>query len=138
MGQQKMKARVIKVDQPSTSTKQIYDDPFKDLYSGEIIAPPYNLKELKLIGEYSTIIQQCVEAYKVNILGFGFIPKYRFDYNTDDTSNELKHLLIRNGPGLKNLFAILTMMKKLKRFLVLLLKIVRRWAMDMWKCYETH
>ncbi|AGK52023.1 phage portal protein [Bacillus sp. 1NLA3E] len=92
MGQQKMKARVIKVDQPSTSTKQIYDDPFKDLYSGEIIAPPYNLKELKLIGEYSTIIQQCVEAYKVNILGFGFIPKYRFDYNTDDTSNELKTL----------------------------------------------
>lgn len=90
MTQQKMKVKVIKAEAPSSTSKQIYDDPFKGQYSGEIIAPPYNLKELKLIGEYSTIIQQCIEAYKTNILGFGFQPKYRFDYNAESTTEGLK------------------------------------------------
>lgn len=83
-----MKARVIKAENASTTTKQIYEDPFT--YDGEIISPPYNLVELKLIGEYSTILQQCVEAYRVNILGFGMVPDYRFDYNAKDVPNERK------------------------------------------------
>jgi PBSX family phage portal protein len=90
MTQQKMKVKVVKAEVPSTTSKQIYDDPFKNQYNGEILAPPYNLKELKLIGEYSTIIQQCVEAYKTNILGFGFQPKYRFDYNAESTRDDLR------------------------------------------------
>ncbi|OES45820.1 phage portal protein [Domibacillus iocasae] len=89
MGERKMKATVIK-SQTASTTKQIYDDPFKASYDGDIIEPPYNLKELKLIGEYSTILQQCVEAYRVNILGFGLVPKYRFDYNSKDTKDDLK------------------------------------------------
>lgn len=83
-----MKARVIKAENVSSTTKQIYEDPFT--YDGEIIPPPYNLVELKLIGEYSTILQQCVEAYRVNILGFGLVPEYRFDYNAKDTPDERK------------------------------------------------
>ncbi|MFD0825842.1 phage portal protein [Neobacillus sp. M.A.Huq-85] len=81
MTQQKMKVKVVKTEAPSTTSKQIYDDPFKGQYNREILIPPYNLKELKLIGEYSTILQQCIEAYKTNIFGFGFQPQYRFDYN---------------------------------------------------------
>ncbi|PAF35571.1 phage portal protein [Terribacillus saccharophilus] len=91
MTQQKMKARVIKAEAPSQTTKQMYDDPFIDIYeNGDILQPPYNLKELKGIGEYSTILQQCIEAYKINILGFGFEPRYLFDYNAQDTSSERK------------------------------------------------
>lgn len=90
MTQQKMKVKVVKASPPSTTSKQIYDDPFKGQYHGEIIAPPYNLKELKLIGEYSTILQQCIEAYKTNIFGFGFLPQYRFDYNAESTSDDLR------------------------------------------------
>jgi PBSX family phage portal protein len=91
MTQQKVRAKVIKADSASTATKQIYDDPFNAMYDGEILEPLYNLQELKLIGEYSTILQQCVEAYRVNILGFGLVPKYRFDYNAKDTKDELKN-----------------------------------------------
>lgn len=83
-----MKARVIKAENASSTTKQLYEDPFT--YDGEIIPPPYNLTELKLIGEYSTILQQCVEAYRVNILGFGLVPAYRFDYNAKDTLDNRK------------------------------------------------
>ncbi|KIL72535.1 phage portal protein [Bacillus badius] len=86
----KMKARVIKAENASATTKQIYDDPFQSSYGDDVIEPPYNLKELKLIGEYSTILQQCVEAYRVNILGFGMVPDYRFDYNAQDTPDEQK------------------------------------------------
>ncbi|PAF18601.1 phage portal protein [Terribacillus saccharophilus] len=91
MAQQQMKARVIKADAPTQTTRQMYDDPFIDIYeNGDILQPPYNLKELKGIGEYSTILQQCIEAYKINILGFGFEPRYLFDYNAQDTSSERK------------------------------------------------
>ncbi|MEM1505933.1 phage portal protein [Domibacillus sp. 8LH] len=90
MGEQRMKATIIKSQAASSNTKQIYDDPFSTAYNDDIIEPPYNLKELKLIGEYSTILQQCVEAYRVNILGFGFEPTYRFDYNAKDTKEELR------------------------------------------------
>ncbi|MGG1595579.1 phage portal protein [Terribacillus saccharophilus] len=91
MTQQKMKARVIKAEAPSQTTKQMYDDPFGNIYEeGEILQPPYNLKELKGISEYSTILRQCIEAYKVNILGFGFEPKYLFDYNAQDTPADRK------------------------------------------------
>jgi PBSX family phage portal protein len=90
MSQQKMKVQVVKANAPSTTSKQIYDDPFLGQYDGEIIAPPYNLRELKLIGEYSTILQQCIEAYKTNIFGFGFQPQYRFDYNAESTTDELR------------------------------------------------
>ena len=90
MSQQKMKVRVVKAAAPSTTSKQIYDDPFKGLYDGEILPPPYNLNELKQIGEYSTIIQQCIEAYRVNILGFGFTPNYLFDYNAEATPDEMR------------------------------------------------
>lgn len=89
MGERKMKATVFK-SQAAATTKQIYDDPFKTLYEDDIIQPPYNLTELKVIGEYSTILQQCIEAYKVNIFGFGFTPKYLFDYSAQDTNADMR------------------------------------------------
>ncbi|MGG3801780.1 phage portal protein [Metabacillus fastidiosus] len=87
---QKMKVRVVKSQAPSSTTKQLYEDDFKNQYSGEIISPPYNLKELKQIAEYSTILQQCIEAYRTNIVGFGVIPEYVMDINADIVTDEEK------------------------------------------------
>ena len=87
MPQQQMRVRVIKTEAPSTTTKQIYEDEFKNQYGDDIIQPPYNLKELKQIAEYSTILQQCVDAYRTNIVGFGFQPEYTFDINDNDVND---------------------------------------------------
>ncbi|GAB2558276.1 phage portal protein [Gracilibacillus alcaliphilus] len=88
MSEQTVKARVLKAN-VSSNTKQIYEDDFKNHY-GDIIEPPYNLKELKLVGEYSSILQQCVDAYKTNIIEFGIGPDYNIDINSDDVSEEDK------------------------------------------------
>jgi PBSX family phage portal protein len=90
MAQQQMRVRVVKVEAPSTTTRQIYEDEFKNLYNNEVIEPPYNLKELKRIAEYSTILQQCVDAYRTNIVGFGFQPEYTFDINAKGVSENEK------------------------------------------------
>lgn len=65
----KVKATVIK-STVSETTKQIHEDGFNYEADG-VIEPPYNIKELKQIAEYSTILQQCIDTYKTNILGFG-------------------------------------------------------------------
>lgn len=82
MAESPVKARVIKAS-VSSNTKQIYADDFAKHY-GDIIEPPYNLKELKLVGEYSSILQQCVDAYKTNIIEFGIGPDYNIDINSDE------------------------------------------------------
>lgn len=68
----------------------MYEDEFEGLYDLGIIEPPYSFKELKNIAEYSSILQQCIDAYKTNIVGFGFQPAYTFDFNADDVSSEKK------------------------------------------------
>lgn len=72
----------------SPASKQIYNDDFEGEYGAEIIEPPYYFSELKIIGEYSTILQQCYEAYKTNVIGFGFSPEYSFDFNSPDVKKE--------------------------------------------------
>src|SRR5690625_2263557 len=88
MGEQNVKARIIKAS-VSNETKQMYDDDFAGSY-GEIIAPPYNLTELKLIGEYSSILQQCIDAYKTNIVEFGIEADYKIDINSEEIEEEVK------------------------------------------------
>lgn len=45
----------------------------------EIIDPPLNIKTLMEMPDNSTILQQCIDAYKQNIVGFGVGLKYRED-----------------------------------------------------------
>ncbi|WP_430742668.1 phage portal protein [Bacillus atrophaeus] len=90
MTRQSVKARVIKAAPPTETTKQIYEDDFTDRYTENMIEPPYNLKELKMIAEYSTMLQQCVDAYRTNILGFGFDLKYSKDINSDEVDSAEK------------------------------------------------
>jgi PBSX family phage portal protein len=83
-----VRARVIKA---SDQSKQIYKDDFAGAYGqGDIIAPPYNLRELKLMGDYSSILQQCIDAYKTNIVEFGIEPEYKIDINSEEIKEELK------------------------------------------------
>lgn len=88
MSDSAVRARVIKAS-VSPTTKQIYKDDFYQQY-GDILAPPYNLKELKMIGEYSSILQQCVDAYKTNIVEFGIEADYKIDVNSDEIKKEIK------------------------------------------------
>lgn len=55
-----------------------------------IISPPYPIKELQEIVEKSTILEQCVEAYRRNIVGFGAIPVYNEDSTVNDETPEMK------------------------------------------------
>ena len=89
MLEQTVRARVIKTS-VSPTTNQIYKDDFESSYGGDIIEPPYNLKELKLIGEYSSILQQCVDAYKTNIVEFGIEPDYKLDVNSEEVADDVK------------------------------------------------
>ncbi|MGE1211470.1 phage portal protein [Bacillus pumilus] len=84
----RVRARVMKAN-VSETTKQIYDDGF-NYEADDVIEPPYNIKELKQIAEYSTILQQCIDAYKTNILGFGLGIEYVFDFNAENAPEAKK------------------------------------------------
>ncbi len=51
----------------------------------DILEPPYNKKNLLEMKEQSSILQQCIEAYKQNIPGFGAVLKYRTDESKKET-----------------------------------------------------
>lgn len=58
----------------------ISEDPYAHMYAEEgIIEPDYPFKELLKMVEYSTILQQCIDAYKRNIPGFGAEIQYTLD-----------------------------------------------------------
>lgn len=83
----RVRARVVKSERRVSSllvsnSNQVHKDDFINQYGGEILKPPYNLNELKAIGGYSSILQQCIDAYKTNIVGFGIEADYRIDTNS--------------------------------------------------------
>jgi len=66
------KAQVLGGKEIVTSNK-LEEDPFARLYGeGGVIEPPYDLRVLTLLPEYSNILPQCIEAMETNIDGFGF------------------------------------------------------------------
>lgn len=89
MAESNVRARVVK-SSVSPTTKQIYKDDFEGLYGADVLEPPYNLTELKLMGEYSSILQQCIDAYKTNIVGFGIESEYKLDINSEEIEQAVK------------------------------------------------
>lgn len=78
-----------------------------DIYEGEytddgLIAPPYPQKELAEMVEYSTILQQCIEAYKRNITGFGTKVTYTTDENQTEETTEMQQEKERVESFIKN------------------------------------
>lgn len=63
-------------------SKALAEDPFEALTAeGRLIEPPFDLLTLAMLPEHSSELGQCVEAYEVNIEGFGyrFVPRIRSD-----------------------------------------------------------
>lgn len=76
---QKVRARVITgtVQKSETSTAKSTDE--KQYSFAEFLEPKYSIQSLLEMKEHSTILPQCIEAYKQNIIGFGLQLKYKTD-----------------------------------------------------------
>lgn len=77
--------KIVSTDAVGQS-KQIDTDPFTGLYDKGVISPLYSPELLIRLPEHSDILQQCIDAYKNNIVGFGYNFKFDTDYDkADDT-----------------------------------------------------
>ncbi|AXK21525.1 phage portal protein [Bacillus sp. COPE52] len=74
----KVSAKVIKAVGTSTQvlSRQQESENEKNTVN-DIIEPPYRIEDLQQIRENSTILGQCIDAYKRNIAGFGHEMKYK-------------------------------------------------------------
>lgn len=100
MPQQKMNVKLIKSE---GSNSKLHDhimksdtsldaqDTKESQLSGQhgILKPPYPINELQQLVEHSTILQQCVEAYRRNITGFGALPSYLDDDTVKEETPEM-------------------------------------------------
>ncbi len=70
-------------------SRVIEEDEFQGMYEdGTILEPLYNPELLTRLPEYSDILQQCIDAYKTNMVGFGV----NFDYDIDVKDDEEKKI----------------------------------------------
>ena len=76
---------IAKSDTPTNNDRE-------DAYSaGEWISPPTLLQGFERIVDESTILPQCIRAYKNNIVGFGIGVRYKEDVEeSDEMSTEYK------------------------------------------------
>lgn len=63
-------------------------DPSMQTYASDWIPHPVDMRGLKALVDDSTILPQCIRAYKSNIAGFGISVRYAEDY--DDETPEMK------------------------------------------------
>lgn len=73
---------IKKSDKPEQITKE------KSVNASDWIAHPVNMQGLKELVDNSTILPQCIKAYKSNIAGFGIGVRYAVDI--DDETPEMK------------------------------------------------
>lgn len=94
MSQRKVNVKLIKSN--STPIEKAVSQDVSDSHEAElsgiegVIVPPYPMKDLQGLVEMSTILQQCIDAYKRNIVGFGAVPKYLEDDVAQDETPEMK------------------------------------------------
>lgn len=85
---QKVRARVItSVQKAESSTAKGKDE--KQYEIADVIEPKYSISSLLEMKEMSTILPQCVEAYKQNICGFGYQLKYKDDETQSKETPEM-------------------------------------------------
>ncbi|WP_413509651.1 phage portal protein [Carnobacterium maltaromaticum] len=58
------------------------------------LTPPYDLKTLRSIGESSSILKQCIDAYAHNVTGFGIGVRYKSE-NNEETAEMKAELAIQ-------------------------------------------
>ena len=87
--------KIVSTDAVGQS-KQIDTDPFTGLYDKGVICPLYSPELLIRLPEHSDILQQCIDAYKNNIVGFGYNFKFDIDYDKADDATKKQLDLGRN------------------------------------------
>lgn len=78
-------------------------DPSMQISASDWISHPIDMRGLKVLVDDSTILPQCIRAYKNNIAGFGISVKYMEDYEKE--SPEMK----AEWDALKRIIALLNM-----------------------------
>lgn len=97
---QKVKARVITgIKKSEDPTAKSADE--RQYAIDDVLEPKYSIGKLLAMKEMSTILPQCVEAYKQNIVGFGYQLRYKNDETKDEETDEMKAEWTRVGDALK-------------------------------------
>jgi len=87
----RIRAEIIKASKPVTKADVSTQISEEEVYGAtEWLNPSFELKGLALMVDESTILPQCVRAYKSNIAGFGIDIKYRDEFADEDESDEMK------------------------------------------------
>lgn len=82
--------RVVKADKPTGGSGQL-TDPFADVYeTNGLIEPPYTPLDFAKMPETSNMLQPLIDAYKTNIVGFGYSFKYNIDMESQDIDQAMK------------------------------------------------
>ena len=81
---QEYRARIIKASEPTPrpvkkSDKSEQIDARESVAAAEWLTPPLDMRGLKDLVSHSSILPQCVRAYKNNIAGFGIGIRYKVD-----------------------------------------------------------
>ena len=84
-------------------SRAVDEDEFHGLYEdGAVLEPLYNPESLTRLSESSDILQQCIGAYKTNIVGFGV--DFEYDIDADKEREEVKAALDREWTRYENFF----------------------------------
>lgn len=79
MPQRGVSARIIKAVNPIEKANTITAINDKNTSAGDFISPPSDIKGYKALVNNSSILPQCIRAYKNNIAGFGVGVRYKED-----------------------------------------------------------
>jgi len=91
----KVSAKVIKAAGTSTQVLSRQQESENEKYAvNDIIEPPYRIEDLQQIRENSTILGQCIDAYKRNIAGFGHEMKYKQEDDEDTLEKKAEWTLV--------------------------------------------
>lgn len=84
-------------------SRAVDEDEFHGMYEdGAILEPLYNPEALTRLSESSDILQQCIDAYKTNIVGFGV--DFEYDIDIDKEDKGVKAILDREWSRYENFF----------------------------------
>lgn len=91
----KVSAKVIKAAGTSTQVLSRQQESENEKYAvNDIIEPPYRIEDLQQIRENSTILGQCIDAYKRNIAGFGHEMKYKQEDDEETLEKKAEWTLV--------------------------------------------
>ena len=97
--QQRVNVRIVKADDPeqrsgikaiAKADGSLQISPEEACTAGIWTKPPFDLRGLSKMVDESTILPQCIRAYKSNIAGFGIDIRYKDDFADANETPEMK------------------------------------------------